>query len=243
MSLDYKKFLLFGDSITEFAFNTRADSGLPEQFSLGAALVNAYTRKLDIVQRGFSGYTSRWGLKLLPKILENEGPNVVMTTIFFGSNDAVQAGPQAVELSEFKKNINSLTQLMLDKGIKPILIGPALHDKEVWEPTKPQEVSMGYVRSSEANRIYADAVSDVAAENKVPFVDLHKAFTEKGGDHWQELLLDGVHFSGKGYEVFFDELLKAIRGWYPELAPERIPYKLPNWREVKNDGSNLDELI
>ena len=57
--MDYEKFLLFGDSITEFAFNTRPTEDGKDQYALGAALVNEYTRKMDILQRGFKGYTSR----------------------------------------------------------------------------------------------------------------------------------------------------------------------------------------
>lgn len=53
MAMVYKKFLMFGDSITEFAFNSRPSSGESpgDEFTLGAALTNVYTRKLAISQR------------------------------------------------------------------------------------------------------------------------------------------------------------------------------------------------
>ncbi|CUS21829.1 LAQU0S04e01750g1_1 [Lachancea quebecensis] len=240
MSLRYQKFLLFGDSITEFAFNTRMSEGKGDQFSLGAALVNAYTRKLDIIQRGFSGYNSRWALEVLPHILENEPTDdIVLSTIFFGSNDAVHGGSQKVELPEFTQNITELVRMLKNKGIQPILVGPALHDADKWESVRPDDVATGAVRSNENNKRYSDALQEVARAEEVAFVNLIEAFSNKGGSGWRSLLNDGLHFSGEGYEIFYDELLKTIRATHPEWAPENVAYKYPNWRQVESDGSNL----
>ncbi|CEP62229.1 isoamyl acetate-hydrolyzing esterase LALA0_S05e00760g [Lachancea lanzarotensis] len=244
MSLKYPKFLLFGDSITEFAFNTEPDEKIGHQFALGAALCRDYTRKLDIIQRGFSGYNSRWALQILPKILESESSSeIVMCTIFFGSNDAASAGRQRVEVTEFIENITSLVHMVKVKNIKPILIGPGLHDSERWAELKPDQISQGTFRSNDCNKRYSDALQQIALREKIPFVNLYDAFQEQGGDQWRELLLDGVHYTGKGYKVFYNELLKTIRSAYPEFAPENVIYKLPNWRDVEEDGSNLKELL
>ncbi|KAM3162111.1 Isoamyl acetate-hydrolyzing esterase [Lachancea thermotolerans] len=240
MSLKYQKFLLFGDSITEFAFNTRMSEDKGDQFSLGAALVNVYTRKLDVVQRGFSGYNTRWALKLLPRILESEPiDDIVLSTVFFGSNDAVHDGSQKVELPEFIQNNIDLVRLLKSKGIKPILIGPALHDADKWKSLRPEEVAKGVVRSNENNKRYSDALQEVARTENVAFVNLIETFSNQGGSDWRSLLNDGLHFSGKGYEVFYNELLKTIRVAYPEWAPENVTYKYPNWRDVEPDGSNI----
>lgn len=53
--MDYEKFLLFGDSITEFAFNTRPTEDGKDQYALGAALVNEYTRKWIFFKEGSKG--------------------------------------------------------------------------------------------------------------------------------------------------------------------------------------------
>lgn len=239
MSMKFHKFLLFGDSITEFAFNTRTDNEGEDTFALGPALVNIYTRKMDIIQRGFSGYNSRWGLKLLPHILENEN-DIVMSTIFFGSNDACISGSQHVPLNEYKDNIRRLAGMLKAKGIKPIIVGPALHDQEKWHKLAPEEVAAGRIRSSEKFKEYSDAAKEVAEDENIPFVDLHSAFNEKGRSSWRSLFTDGLHYSGKGYEVFFNELMSQIRMSYPELSPEKLPYKMPYWRDVLEDGSNLN---
>ncbi|QEU63008.1 Iah1 [Kluyveromyces lactis] len=241
MALTYEKFLLFGDSITEFSFNTRMNEDQTDQFSLGAALVNAYTRKLDIVQRGFSGYNSRWALKLLPKILEQE-QDVAISTLFFGSNDSCQHEQQNVPLPEFKENTIKLIQMLKNKGIRVVVVGPALHDQDHWYSLKKPEVDKGYVRSNELYKQYSDAAEGAAREEDVAFVNLYEAFKGQG-DTWPELLCDGLHFTGKGYEVMFNEVLKAVNKRYPEYSPANIEYKLPNWRLIESNGSTLDALI
>lgn len=236
--MDYKKFLLFGDSITEFAFNSRAQEGESDQFALGAALCNDYTRKLDIVQRGFSGYNSRWGLKILPRVLENE-QNIVLSTIFFGSNDACLGGHQRVPMEEYASNTRKMISMLREKNIKPILVGPGLIDQERFEAPRKEEVERGYIRTNESFEAYSNKLQQIATEDKIPFVDLNTAFRREGGENWRDLFRDGLHFSGKGYEIFYNELLKSIRIHYPELAPECIPTRLPGWRDVAEDGSNV----
>lgn len=240
--MDFKKFLLFGDSITEFAFNTRMEECKPDQFVLGAALCNAYAKKLDVVIRGYSGYNSRWGLKILPKILGNER-NISLGTIFFGSNDSCLGGHQKVPLHEYKSNIREMLSMFKANNIKPILIGPALYDRERFEAPRQEEIKKGYIRTPENFKLYSDALQKIAQEERIPYVNLNTAFQKKGGDNWKELLCDGLHFSGKGYEVFFNELMEAIRSFYPEYSPESLEYNLPEWRDVAEDGSNLDDFL
>ncbi|EJS41727.1 iah1p [Saccharomyces arboricola H-6] len=236
--MEYKKFLIFGDSITEFAFNVRPIEDDKDQYALGAALVNEYTRKMDIVQRGFKGYTSRWAVKVLSEILKNES-NIVMATIFFGANDACLAGPQRVPLPEFIDNISQMVSLMKVHHICPIIVGPGLVDREKWDKAKPEEIAIGYVRTNENFAVYSDALAKLADEESLPFVDLNKAFREKGDDSWRNLLTDGLHFSGEGYKIFHDELMKAIEAFYPQYHPRNMQYKLTDWRDVLDDGSNI----
>ncbi|KAM0035100.1 putative SGNH hydrolase superfamily [Helianthus debilis subsp. tardiflorus] len=53
------QFVLFGDSITELSFRCGG---------WGASLTDTYSRKADIVVRGYGGYTTRWALFLLHHI-------------------------------------------------------------------------------------------------------------------------------------------------------------------------------
>ncbi|AEY95719.1 FACR201Cp [Eremothecium gossypii FDAG1] len=236
--MDFKKFLMFGDSITEFAFNTRIspESGRDE-FCVGAALTNAYTRKLQVIQRGFSGYNSRWALKLLPQILATER-DIVIAYVFFGTNDAAMDSVQTVPLVEYVRNMTEMVQMLHAANIKVVLVGPALHDAHKWLRDESGSVTPGS-RNNANNKLYSDALAGVAREQRTGFVDLHRAFSEAGGERWSDLLVDGIHYSGRGYEVFYKELMAVIDRTFPELSPDNVPFRFPNWRDVAPDGSNL----
>jgi len=229
----YQKFLLFGDSITEFAYTT-------QPFSLGAALSNVYTRKLDILHRGYAGYTSRWGIKVLEDILEEHGHNdIAIATIYFGANDSCLGGPQAVPLDEYIENMKLLVDMLRKNNIKPIFMGLALFNRELWESIKPEEIKLGHIRTVDNLQLYSNSLKKLAKKENVPFIDLHKSFTEVGRDSWKDLLLDGLHFSSKGYEVWYNELIAAIKENYPEYDPDNMQTMYPHWRDVKPDCSNI----
>lgn len=54
------QFVLFGDSITQYSFATKG---------WGAQLANHYQRKVDVVNRGYSGYNTAWAKAAMPKVL------------------------------------------------------------------------------------------------------------------------------------------------------------------------------
>ncbi|CDR43154.1 CYFA0S11e00826g1_1 [Cyberlindnera fabianii] len=247
-ALHFDKFLLFGDSITEFAYEQHPPTSTTTQFVFGSAISNAYVRRLDVVQRGFAGYNTNWALKMLPKILEQvhtPDSQVKIATVFFGTNDAALGGIQKVELEEYKANTSKFLDLFAEIGTKVVLIGPAKHYQEPWHALKPEDVAKGIIRTNENNKIYSEAAKALAKDRGVAFVDLYTAFDTYDGD-WTELLIDGVHFTGKGYEIMYNEVMKAIRDNYPEFAPENLEYKLPYWRDFNKAESfeqTLDEVI
>jgi hypothetical protein len=139
-SLDYKKFLLFGDSISQHCYNPYPDHNTAPEFALGGALQHAYSRKLDVVCRGFHGYTSEYAKHFLEKILEDlnhsENSKVVIGTIFFGTNDCSTSGPQVVQLEQFLENLKSMIASYREYGVKPILCGIAKLDEKIWHPSE-----------------------------------------------------------------------------------------------------------
>lgn len=47
--------------------------------------------QVDVVNRGFGGYNTRWALHMLPEILHGmSADNTLLVTIFFGANDAAR---------------------------------------------------------------------------------------------------------------------------------------------------------
>jgi len=52
-----------------------------------------------------------------------------------------------------------------------------------------------------------------------------------------DLLHDGTHFTGKGYKIFYDELIKAIDGKWPEDLPDKMRMPIPEWKDPKWKGT------
>lgn len=228
-----RKLLLFGDSITEFAFGT-------EPFSLGAALCSTYARRLDVLHRGYAGYNSRWARPVLRDILAAHAPgDIAVATLFFGANDACTGSPQAVPLPEFTENMRGLVQQLRAHGARPVLVGLGLFDREMWERAKPEQLARGFVRSSARQAEYDAALRQLAQDERVPFVDLQRLFTEHGGADYRVLLADGLHFSAEGYRIWYDELLAVIARECPECHPDNMQQRYPLWGDCLPDGSNI----
>ncbi|KAJ1688487.1 hypothetical protein LUZ63_019877 [Rhynchospora breviuscula] len=124
--------VLLGDSITEQSFRAGG---------WGAALADSYSRKADIVVRGYGGYNTRWALLLLHHLfpLYSCLPPPLAVTIFFGANDAALFGRQSqkqhVPLPEYKDNLRKIISHF--KQISPtmlvVLIAPPPVDEDARE--------------------------------------------------------------------------------------------------------------
>jgi lysophospholipase L1-like esterase len=107
--------MLFGDSITEFGFGVEGKQGW-------ASLLSAeYTRRADVLSRGFSGYNTKHALDVLPSIFgnaigsdESKSSSTVKTellfcTVFFGANDcSLPSARQHLDIESFDANIRSI---------------------------------------------------------------------------------------------------------------------------------------
>ena len=78
--------ILFGDSITEQAFGCFPDVN----FGWASLLAADYSRRADVLGRGFSGYTSRHAVEMLPRVFPGpmQGEPCLFATVFFGANDS-----------------------------------------------------------------------------------------------------------------------------------------------------------
>ena len=95
-----KVVVFFGDSITQRGFEVESNGYV-------ALMAEWWKRKVDILNRGYSGYNSRWGIKMMNDAVMNESPDLV--AIFFGANDSVDNRvPQHVPLNEFSDNIEAM---------------------------------------------------------------------------------------------------------------------------------------
>lgn len=92
-----KKVVCFGASIVSQGFNPNTNGWL-------CNLSEWWVRRADVVNRGFSGYNSRWGLMIVEEAVLVEHPDFVI--IFFGANDAaVDGDAQHVPIAQYIANL------------------------------------------------------------------------------------------------------------------------------------------
>ena len=67
----------------------------------------ATCRKCDVINRGFSGYNTRWNKIILPRLVTSEMvTDIAAITILLGTNDSNESGSkQRVPIAEYKQNL------------------------------------------------------------------------------------------------------------------------------------------
>ncbi|KAG0051373.1 hypothetical protein BGZ83_003839 [Gryganskiella cystojenkinii] len=255
----FDSFLLLGDSITQYSFDVN-DRGF------GAQLAHLFQRRLDIVNRGFSGYTSEQAIHLLPQFLPRKGESALskiqFLSIFLGANDAcLPISPQHVNLDRYVQNLRSLIGMVHDPEsptyaphVRIILIGPPPIDEERWA-IRRKERSMAMDRDKDVTRQYADAFLKVGREyqQKNEMSELHQvdvidtwglmtAEVHAGRRTLNDYLRDGLHLASEGNNVIFEQIMYIIRSRYPSWDPETMPMHAPWWGDL--DWKHLEtELL
>ncbi|KAG0687689.1 hypothetical protein C6P40_001993 [Pichia californica] len=250
---DYNTFLMFGDSITEFAFNQFPDplSDVP-QFALGPALQNIYARKLQVLHRGFSGYTSRDALPLIKSILKEEfdkqpeSKKIKIAYVFFGTNDARHKGlstdnNEHIALDVYLKNMELVVNEFTQRKIPLIIITTGYHDQNMWNKSHPQDLLTKDYRSNENNLLYQNEIIARFADRKIDNVFVLPLYSEMEKwaksvnsekilvhNDYSELLSDGIHLSGQGYKVLFNSLMDIINQNIKSMSPQFLSYKFPH---------------
>ncbi|XP_021650672.2 GDSL esterase/lipase At5g62930 isoform X2 [Hevea brasiliensis] len=130
--------VLFGDSITEQSFR----SG-----SWGASLADTYSRKADVLVRGYGGYNTRWALFLLHHLFPIEcSPTILIVLITpppideEGRKQYAKSvyGDKAMELPERTNEMAGVyarqcVELAKDLGICSIDIWYKMQETEGWQ--------------------------------------------------------------------------------------------------------------
>ncbi|KAF9274014.1 hypothetical protein BGZ88_003343 [Linnemannia elongata] len=256
----FDSFLLFGDSITQFAFDIN-DRGWAAQ------LANAYQRRLDIINRGFSGYTSKQALHLLPQLLPlattPTHSKIQFMTIFLGANDScLPPSSQHTPLERYEKNLRALIDMVhsptsptYSPHTKIILICPPPVNEGPWEKECEQR-GMSMNRDWKVTKAYAEVCLSVGREYserngqgeecQVDVVDTWGIMMKKveGEERTlEEFLKDGVHLASAGNDVIFEEIMKILRTKYPAWDPAKMPMHGPWWRHLDVDHPETDLLI
>ena len=178
------QFILFGDSITQQSSTPEDGRGY-----FGPTLTDYYVRRLDIINRGFSGYNTSQALKILPQFMpSSEQARVRFIMIFFGANDArlpnTPGGPdQHVPLEEYKANLKKIAThacIKDHKDIRIILVTPPpVDERKLVEADQAKYPGMGLVlrRTAKITARYAQAVCELGDELEVPVLDIWSTMT------------------------------------------------------------------
>ncbi|CAG8974624.1 hypothetical protein HYALB_00009801 [Hymenoscyphus albidus] len=258
------QFLLLGDSLTQEAHRQK------DGFGMGAELQNAYIRRFDVINRGFSGYNTDHILLILQDIIPTpQQAHIKFLTIWLGANDSNPLGtnpPQHVPLSRFRFNLNDIISnravtAHIPGGLEVVLITPPPVDEYLLSQNFTGERKEG--RSVEGAREYAEAVKEVGSITGVPVVDIWTAFMRKIG--WEEssaasipipgksedggkaglglLLSDGLHLTPQGYRLVYDELIKVMKERFPMYPPYTMPFSVKVPWEAARGGGHWDVVV
>jgi lysophospholipase L1-like esterase len=236
----WKKLLLIGDSNTEWGYGlTRKGTFNPGWVSM---LSDNLSRRIDVVNRGFGGYSSEFIKIILPRLLsEFPAENLAGVVVMVGTNDSGLKGfISHVDLEDYERNMNEIIDELLKKGIKKnkiIIISPPRIDEEKWAQT------LQVINPSEANshfdhvvKTYAEKAMTVAEQRGIKNrVDLYKAM-ETVND-WKNLLSDGIHLNEQGNQLLFSELQKVVKNEFVD-----IPNNFPVFSELKVNKTDFPQF-
>jgi isoamyl acetate esterase len=246
-------FVLFGDSITQQSFSLSCGWALP--------IADAYATSVDVMNRGFSGYNSRWAAAVAKNVITTRlFSQLELVTVFFGANDCVSPGlpgdwsRQHVPVDEYEANLRRIVTHVQNlenrdrSAPRVILIAPPPVDEEAWlRRTVEKWAGVNGLRAEDipCNRrldsvkAYAAAAQRVAAATNVPFIDLCNDMLASSSD-WKAYLSDGLHLNASGaaflaaklQHVIENEFSGALRvGFTPPQLPVHTDLTAENWEE------------
>ncbi|KAI5451431.1 hypothetical protein NCC49_001737 [Naganishia albida] len=246
--------VLFGDSLTQ-AWS---------EGSLAHLMSQVYMRKMDVLNRGFGGYTTEWCLPLFKKIFAKKDaqaglPPVKLVTILFGANDAtLPPCAQSLPLEKYIANMNYYVSSLVEPEsdyyqpeARIVLITPpplvqSMRLEMPLPPGIPKE-EQGKERNLDHTRKFKDACLTIGEEwkartnGRVQVIDYWKVIVDAAGSEQDSDLrpffTDGLHLTPPGYRLLFDELMQVIHsaGW-DDLNPNAMKMTVPRWADI--DPSN-----
>jgi len=230
---------LFGDSLTQGGWQA---GGFAQR------LAYLYARRLDIVNRGLSGYNTEWAMPVFEKTFPKKGSpgsKVRLLVLWWGANDScLRPSPQCLPLDKFVANLKTMISMVRSPesewhspDTKIILVTPppmseAMRKADLASRDPPIELD----RTAANTELYVDAVIALGKELDLPVIDMYEpiwAATGNGNsEKLQEYLSDGLHLTTAGYTIIYDQLLATIKANFPELYQESIPMVFPQWKDI-----------
>ncbi|SPO39528.1 uncharacterized protein PSFLO_05009 [Pseudozyma flocculosa] len=228
------KVYLIGDSLTQFSWTSNG---------LAAVLADRYQRRLDVINRGFSGYNSTIVTGFVERLArEGDLDGVKLVTIWLGANDSVLPGEaRAVDPQTYSSNLVRLVSL-LPADARVLLLTPppfCAAARAEHERANPDVVA-AKDREEGHTRLYSSACLRAADEVRgsrgtVAAVELCYLMEDEAvrryGDRDEGLkkfLHDGVHLTQEGYKIVSNAVVQAIERHFPDL--DAASMRFPDWK-------------
>lgn len=173
-----------------------------------------------VVNAGVPGNTTADALRRFDRDVAEHKPAIVV--VQFGINDAavdVWKDPPAtqprVSRQDYEKNLREIVKRVRALGARAILMTP---NPNRWTPQMLKLYGQPPYRPGDPDgfnvllRDYAETMRRVAREEKLPLVDVYKAYDERKepAQSIDALLLDGVHPNDAGHQLVAELLAKEI---------------------------------
>ena len=111
-------------SIAVASSRSPSSSSLTSTYTIGWAslLAMKYVRRVDVVNRGYRGYTTKMAISILPKVFpiplssaaasQNPSSSLLFATVWFGANDSVlpEEGKRHVPIQEYGDNLKTIIE-------------------------------------------------------------------------------------------------------------------------------------
>ena len=213
--IDIGSLVAFGDSTTALRGELEVYSQILQK-ELPANQI-----KVNIINAGIPGNNTSQARERFEKDVLSKKPDMVV--IQFGINDSMTdvwkdppADTPRVALTKYEQNLTYFVKVLKQQGIPVILMTPnplrwtdrlkELYGKPPYDINDPDGLNV-------ILKDYAQSVRNIAAEEKVPVVDIYTFFQNYGKVKYQsvdELLSDGMHPNQTGQRIVAYRLRKQI---------------------------------
>ncbi|CAH0517745.1 unnamed protein product [Peronospora belbahrii] len=194
-----------------------------------------YVRSVDCINRGLSGYNSKWVQEYAMPIYAKELQSTYTASfvaIFLGANDAVlEHGPekaQYVSLEDYRVNLQKILHkvqpLLAPKGQVLLITPPCIIDSARHND-----------RSNASAAKYAKVCVDLATAENVHVLDLHTYFNTTFPDEnvRKTYFMDGLHFSENGNKEMSKLLSIAMSDMFDKEERDKFKkWRLPDWKKL-----------
>ena len=200
---DETRYIAFGDSITYGEMNSVSDPTIGYVPRLNAKLDAAFGLT-DVVNAGVPGETTYGGLARIDSVLSTYRGRYVL--LMEGTND-VKAIEKPIETSIY--NLREICRRCLLAGAFPVLSTVIPRRDWIWY----------FPEYSARHNALNTAIRLIAADLKIPLVEMENAFLSYSGGPESLLQPDGKHPNVTGYQVMTET-------WY--AAVQKIPFPPQN---------------